>query len=178
MEGDYLRRGIAEFIGAFALTFFGAAAFIIYSTSGTLQVALAYGLSVALAVTFFAHISGGHFNPAITLGFLLTNRIEAGLAAVYWMMQLAGASVAALFLWWIFPANAIGAARLGAPTLLPAIGQGAGFMVEAIMTFFVVLAVFAVAVDERGRSRPWPASASASWSPLACSPAARSPARR
>jgi MIP family channel proteins len=151
VEGEYLRRGTAEFIGAFALTFFGAASVLIFAPSGgTIEIALAHGLAIALAVTFFAHISGGHFNPAITLGFLVTGRIEAGLAAVYWLMQLAGASVAALFLWWIFPAEVIGQSRLGAPTLHPSIGQGAGFMLEAIMTFFLVLAVFAVAVDERG----------------------------
>ena len=101
-------------------------------------------------VTAFGHISGGHFNPAITLGFLVTRRIEAALAGVYWLMQFAGAAAAALLLWWIFPKEAIAPARLGAPLLHPSIGQGAGFALEAIMTAFLVLAVFATAVDERG----------------------------
>ena len=149
MQGDYLRRGTAEFIGAFALTFFGAGA-IMVGSGGVLGVALAHGLAIALMVTAFAHISGGHFNPAITLGFLVTRRIEAGLAGVYWVMQLAGATVAALLLWWIFPNEAVAPARLGAPLLHPKIGQGAGFTLEAIMTGFLVLAVFAMAVDERG----------------------------
>jgi MIP family channel proteins len=149
VQGDYLRRGTAEFIGAFGLTFFGAGA-IMVGSAGLLGVALAYGLAFALAVTFFAHISGGHFNPAITLGFLVTRRIDSALAGVYWVAQLAGASVAALLLWWIFPAEAIAPARLGAPTLHPSIGQGAGFVLEAIMTGFLVLSVFAIAVDERG----------------------------
>jgi aquaporin TIP len=149
MQGDYLRRGTAEFIGAFALTFFGAGA-IMVASGGLVGVALAHGLAIALMVTAFGHISGGHFNPAITLGFLVTRRIEATLAGVYWFMQLAGASVAALLLWWIFPAEAIGPARLGAPLLHPSIGQGAGFVLEAIMTGFLVVAVFATAVDDRG----------------------------
>ena len=149
MEGDYLRRGTAEFIGAFTLTFFGAAALMVGS-GGLVGVALVYGLAVALMITALGHISGGHFNPAITLGFLITRRIEAGLAGVYWLMQLAGATVAALLLWWIFPSDAIAPARLGAPLLHPSIGQGAGFMLEAIMTGFLVLAFFATAVDERG----------------------------
>jgi aquaporin Z len=149
VQGDYLRRGTAEFIGAFALTFFGAGA-IMVGSGGLFGVALAHGLAIALMVTAFGHISGGHFNPAITLGFLVTRRIDAGLAGVYWLMQLAGASVAALLLWWIFPKEAIGPARLGAPLLHPSVGQGAGFMLEAIMTGFLVLAVFATAVDERG----------------------------
>jgi MIP family channel proteins len=149
VQGDYLRRGTAEFIGAFALTFFGAGA-IMVGSAGLLGVALAHGLAIALMVSAFGHISGGHFNPAITLGFLVTRRIEAGLAGLYWLMQLAGASVAALLLWWIFPQEAIAPARLGAPLLHSSIGQGAGFVLEAIMTAFLVLAVFATAVDERG----------------------------
>jgi MIP family channel proteins len=149
VDGDYLRRGTAEFIGTFALIFFGAAS-IMVGSAGLLGVALAHGLAIALAVTFFGHISGGHFNPAITLGVLVARRIEAGLAAVYWLMQLAGATVAALLLWWIFPAEAIKPVRLGAPLLSHFVGSGAGFALEAILTFFLVLAVFATAVDERG----------------------------
>ncbi|HZT45841.1 MAG TPA: aquaporin [Gaiellaceae bacterium] len=152
MEGDYLRRGVAEFLGAFALTFFGAGA-VMVGAGGLVGVALAYGLVYALMVTAFGHISGGHFNPATTLGFLVTRRIAAALAVVYWLMQLAGACVAALLLWWIFPAEAISPARLGAPLLHPSIGSGAGFALEGIMTAFLVLAVFATAVDERGAFR-------------------------
>jgi MIP family channel proteins len=149
VQGDYLRRGTPEFIAAFARTFIGAGS-ILVGSAGLLGVALAHGLAIALMVTAFAHISGGHFNPAITLGFLVTRRIEASLAGVYWLMQLAGASVAALLLWWIFPKEAIAPVRLGAPLLHPSVGQGAGFVLEAIMTGFLVLAVFAIAVDERG----------------------------
>jgi aquaporin Z len=149
VQGDYVRRGTAEFIGTFALTFFSAGA-IMVGSAGLLGVALAYGLAVALAVTFFRHVSGGHLNPAVTLGFVVTRRIEVGLAGVYWLMQLGGACVAALLLWWIFPAEAIAPARLGAPLLHPSIGQGAGFVLEAILAGFLVLAVFATAVDERG----------------------------
>ena len=149
MQGDYLRRGTAEFIGAFALTFFGAGA-IMVGSAGLLGVALAHGLAIALMVTAFAHISGGHFNPAITLGFLVTRRIDPRLAVVYWFNQFAGACIAALLLWWIFPAEAIAPSRLGAPLLHTSVGNGAGLVVEAIMTGFLVLAVFALAVDERG----------------------------
>jgi len=149
VEGDYLRRGVAEFLGAFALTFFGAGA-VMVGSGGLVGVALAHGLVIAVMVTAFGHISGGHFNPAITLGFLVTRRIVAGLAAVYWFMQFADACIAALLLWWIFPAAAIEPSRLGAPLLHPSIGSGAGFALEGIMTAFLVLAVFATAVDTRG----------------------------
>jgi MIP family channel proteins len=149
VQGDYLRRGTAEFIGAFGLTFFGVGS-IMVGSAGLLGIALAQGLAVALMMTAFGHISGGHFNPAVTLGFLVTRRISAALAGVYWLAQIAGACVAALLLWWIFPAEAIAPVRLGAPLLHPSIGSGAGVALEAIMTFFLVIAFFATAVDERG----------------------------
>jgi aquaporin Z len=149
VQGDHLRRGIAEFIGAFTLVFIGVGA-IMVGSGGLIGVAVAQGLAIALMVTALGHISGGHFNPAVTLGFFVTRRITLGLAAVYWLMQFGGAIIASLLLWWIFPAEAIAPARLGAPILHVSIGSGAGFALEAIMTFFLVITVFATAVDDRG----------------------------
>ena len=150
MYGDYLRRGTAEFIGAFTLIFIGAAAVMLSGATGIVGIAIAHGLAIALMVTALGHISGGHFNPAVTLGFLITRRIAPKLAVVYWLEQLAGATCAALLLWWIFPKQATDPSHLGAPALNSAIGQGAGFVLEAVMTFFLVIAVFATAVDPRG----------------------------
>jgi aquaporin Z len=147
---DYLRRGIAEFIGTFTLVFIGAAAVMLGAAAGLVGVAFAHGLALAIMITAFGHISGGHFNPAVTLGLLVTRRIAGVLAGVYWVMQFAGAVVASLLLWWIFPKEAIAPQRLGAPQMNALIGSGAGFALEAILTFFLVIAVFAIAVDERG----------------------------
>ena len=77
MQGDYLRRGTAEFIGAFTLIFVGAAAVMLSGATGIVGIAIAHGLAIALMVTALGHISGGHFNPAVTLGFLITRRIDA-----------------------------------------------------------------------------------------------------
>jgi MIP family channel proteins len=150
VQGDYVRRGVAEFIGTFTLVFIGTAAVMLGGAGGLIGIAFAFGLALAIMITAFAHISGGHFNPAVTLGFVVTRRIAAALAGVYWLMQFTGAVVASLLLWWIFPKEAIAPARLGAPLLNPLIGSGAGFALEGILTFFLVLAVFATAVDERG----------------------------
>ena len=149
MEGDYLRRGLAEYVGAFALTFIGAGA-VMAGSGGLVGIALAHGLVIAVMVSAVWHISGGHFNPAVTLGFLVTGRMKVSLALVYWFWQFVGAITAALLLWWIYPAQAITPAKLGTPQLNGFIGSGAGFVCEAIGTFFLVWVFFACAADERG----------------------------
>ena len=150
MDVDPLRRGIAEFVGAFALIFVGAGASITSGGgSGVLGVALAHGLVIAVMASAVGHISGGHFNPAVTLAFLVTRRMSPMLAITYWIAQFAGAISGALLLWWIFPSEA-DPANLGAPQLNEAIGHDAGFAVEAILTFFLVWVIFATAADPRG----------------------------
>jgi MIP family channel proteins len=150
---DPLRRGFAEFVGTFTLVFVGAGS--IMSAAGVHDptiagIALAHGLAIAVMVSAVGHISGGHFNPAVTLGFLITRRLDPVLGVVYWVAQFAAAAIAALLLNWIFPGNAIEAAKLGAPALNAAIGSGAGMVLEAILTFLLVWVIFATAADPRG----------------------------
>jgi aquaporin Z len=148
---DALRRAVAEFIGTFALIFVGAGAVL---SAGPLAdpslvgIAIANGVVIAVMVSAVGHISGGHFNPAITLGFLVTGRLAPILAGIYWVAQFAGAVAAAALLRWIFPADQEG--TLGAPGLGPAFDPAAGLLVEAILTFFLVWVVFATAADPRG----------------------------
>jgi aquaporin Z len=150
MERDYLRRGFAEFIGAFALTFVGAG--VVMTTGGrdNVAIALAHGLVIAVFVSALGHISGGHFNPAVTFGFMVTRRMSSALAGVYWLAQFGGAVIAALLLWWIYPPQAINPEHLGSPALNSLIGSGPGAFVEGVGTFFLVLVVFATAADPRG----------------------------
>ncbi|MGZ4319765.1 MAG: aquaporin [Gaiellaceae bacterium] len=146
MDQDMLRRGVAEFVGAFTLIFIGGGAGII-SGHDIVAVALANGLAIGIMVSNLGHISGGHFNPAITAGFLATRRIKARIAGLYWVFQLGGAIVAALILRWLFKKPAI----LGAvPSVAHGFPVGRALVLEMIMTFFLVWAVFATAVDERG----------------------------
>src|SRR6201984_2453751 len=97
MEASLSQRGVAEFVGAFTLIFIGGGAGIV-SGQDLVAVGLANGLAIGIMVTNLGHISGGHFNPAITLGFLSTKRITTRLAVVYWIAQFAGSFVAAAFL--------------------------------------------------------------------------------
>lgn len=148
---DLFRRTFVELLGAFALVFVGAGTIMSLgpqADAGTLEVALATGLAIGVMVTAVGHISGGHFNPAITFGFILTRRISALLGVAYWVAQLLGAVLAALLLRWIFPAANRDAANLGAPSV-HTIDIGAALVVEALITFFVVWVVFALTTDER-----------------------------
>jgi MIP family channel proteins len=145
VDEDALRRGVAEFVGAFTLIFIGGGAGII-SGGDIVAVALANGLAIGIMVSNLGHISGGHFNPAITLAFTLARRITTRLAGVYWFAQFLGAVLAALLLRGLFNH----AATLGAVPHAPLISQGKGFILEAVLTFFLVWAVWATAVDPRG----------------------------
>lgn len=139
------RRAVAEFVGAFTLIFIGGGAGIV-SGNDIVAVALANGLAIGIMVTNLGHISGAHFNPAITLGFLATRRITLRLAVVYWAAQFAGATIAALGLRWLLHKPAF----LDAVPQVARIDAGRGVVLEMVLTFFLVWAVFATAVDPRG----------------------------
>ena len=85
----------AEFIGTFALVFFGEGAFcafaFLHEPLGTslFAIALAHGLAIALMISALGHISGGHFNPAVTIGFWVTKRVTTIEAISYWAAQVA-----------------------------------------------------------------------------------------
>jgi aquaporin TIP len=148
VDGDVFRRSVAELVGAFALTFIGAGS--IMSGSGLVGVAFAHGLVIAVMASAVGHISGGHFNPAVTFGFLVTRRIAPVLAGAYWVSQLVGATIAALLLKWIYPGAVADRAKLGAPLLNSQVSVGAGFVVEVLLTFFLVWVIFATAADPGG----------------------------
>jgi MIP family channel proteins len=153
MRGDYLRRGVAEFIGVFALIFVAAGGAFYFQTAT--DAALANGLVIAVMVSAVGFISGGHFNPAVTLAFAVTRRIHLKLALWYWLVQFGAAALAALLLRWVLMPEIRNGTHLGAPGLgSPAQGvhvsAGAGVVIEAVLTFFLVWVIFATAVDERG----------------------------
>ena len=150
MEGDFVRRGVAEFVGSFALTFVGAGAIAVTLGGDLVAIALAHGLVIAVMASAVGHISGGHFNPAVTFGFLVARRIDPALAVVYWISQMLGAVFGALLLILVVPDDLTDAVNLGVPALGEGVGGGAGFLLEAILTFFLVWVIFATAADPRG----------------------------
>jgi MIP family channel proteins len=149
----------AEFLGTFALVFFTAGAvcvdFHLRSTGGIglLAVALAHGLAMAILVSALGHISGGHFNPAITIGFWVTKRLNTLDTLLYWVAQIVGAIAAAFLLKLIIPADTARIALLGTPSLMLDYPGWSALALEATATFFVVLVFFATLVDEHGTFR-------------------------
>jgi len=151
------RPCLAEFIGTFYLCFAGIAAILcttpaVGANGGLVAIALAHGLALSIAVNAFGGLSGAHFNPAVTSGFLVTGRISPGLALAYVISQLLGATTAAGFCRVIFPADAVMQANLGIP--LPAAWATTGVVLTAefIMTFLLMTSIFGTAVDERGKA--------------------------
>jgi MIP family channel proteins len=143
---------LAEFVGTFALIFFGAGS-VILALNGQLDlvgVALAHGLVIAIMVSQMGHLSGGVFNPAIQVALWATGKMSGSRSAAYVVAQVAGAVLAAFLLRYLDPKQAFDAASGGVPALGPGIAVGKGILMEATGTFFLVWAVFATAIDDRG----------------------------
>ena len=145
---------LAEFIGTFTLIFIGAGAICMNQLTGgqvgLLGVAIAHGLAIAVMVSATAHISGGKLNPAVTLGLVAGGKMRFKDAVPEIGSQLAGATLAALFLKMIFPEGVVSAAHLGTPGLGAGVTAGTGIFVEAILTFLLVFTVYGTAVDPKG----------------------------
>lgn len=147
---------LAEFIGTFMFFFAGIGTILgatatVGSGAGLLEIALAHGLGLSVAVNVFGGVSGAHFNPAITAGMLVVGRISASRAIGYVLAQLAAGVCAAAFCKAIFPAAAVAEASLGLP--LPAAWASTGTVLAAefVMTFLLMTAIFGTAVDGRGQ---------------------------
>jgi MIP family channel proteins len=148
------KAAVAEFVATFALIFVGAGA-VITASAGSLDlvgVALAHGLVLAVMVSITGHISGGMVNPAVTIALWAAGKIGSQRGAVLIVAQLLGAVVGALLVRYVVGAASFDAGAAGAPTLATGMSVGTGIVLEAILTFFLVFAVFGTAVDDKG---PW-----------------------
>jgi len=145
---DALRHFTAEFVGIFALVFVGGGAIMSARGGGIglIEAAIAHGLILAVMITATMRVSG-HLNPAVTLGFLATRRIEPMMAGVYIIAQLLGAIAAASALKGVMPDMLFEATRGGGQSVASAISTGQAIAMEAIATFFLVFTVFGTAVD-------------------------------
>jgi MIP family channel proteins len=136
----------AEFVGTFALVFAGCGAIMVDAKTGALGhvgVAITFGLVIMVMIYAVGHISGAHFNPAVTFAFCLSRHFPWPRALGYWSAQLLGALAAAAIL-----RGSLGnIAHVGAT--LPSGSQGQSFFWELVMTFFLMFVIMAVATDTR-----------------------------
>jgi aquaporin Z len=150
---------LAEFIGTFALVFIGAGAAAVVGdavgVSGITAIAFAHGLTIMVFAFAYGSISGGHMNPAVTVGVLTAGAIGVGEAVGYIISQLIGGIAGALLLSTVLGGAGTG---LGTPALAHNLALGAtsltitpaaGFIIEALLAFFLVTVVLSTAIAGR-----------------------------
>jgi MIP family channel proteins len=153
---------LAEFVGTFAFVFIGAGAAAVVGSgaglNGLIAVAFAHGLAIMAFAFAYGSVSGGHMNPAVTVGVLAAGAMSAGEAIGYIVSQLIGGVAGALLLRTVLGGDATG---LGMPVLAHNLTVGAtsltitpeaGFMIEAVLGFFLVTVVLSTAVAGRAGS--------------------------
>jgi aquaporin NIP len=141
-----VRSLLAEAIGTFALVFAGCGAIVVDAKTGALGhigVAFTFGLVIMVMIYALGHISGAHFNPAVTLAFALTRHFPWARTVGYWGAQAAGALAAAAIVLGSLGSHAHDGATLPSGT------QGQAFLWELVLTFFLMLVIMAVATDAR-----------------------------
>lgn len=153
-ERDWIRSIVMEFLGPFALCFIGIGAIIQTQGGDLVAIALAHGLAIGLLVAAGAHVSGGVYNPALTIGLWAARRMDSTKAIVYIVAQCAGALAACGALTLVFRDVDRNAVNLGLPAVGKAIGDptfslssGNALVMEFILTFFLMFVVFGTAID-------------------------------
>jgi aquaporin NIP len=136
----------AEAVGTFTLVFAGAGAIMVDARThalGHLGVALAFGLAIMVMVYAVGHVSGAHFNPAVSFAFAITRHFPWSRAVAYWAAQAAGALAAAALL-----RGSLGSvANVGAT--LPSGSERQSLLWELVLSFFLMFVIMAVATDTR-----------------------------
>jgi aquaporin NIP len=142
-----MKRFCAEFLGTFALVFAGTGAIVINEVSNGaithVGIALTFGLIVLAMIYTVGDISGAHLNPAVTLGFWAARRLPERDVLPYIASQIAGAIFASALLRFLFPENQL----LG--TTLPAGSESQSFILETVLTFFLMLTILNVSTGAK-----------------------------
>ena len=147
---------MAEFLGTFGLVLLSTGAVCadqaLRSASqgslGPLGIALAYGLAAGGMFAALGHISGGHFNPAVTVGFWVTRKLGTFDTLAYWAAQVGGAAAASYTLRYAVPYDIWGAVALGTPGVGSGLTRAPAMLIEGLLAFFLVLMLFAAVVDQ------------------------------
>jgi MIP family channel proteins len=153
------RKLVVEFVGTFALIFIGAGSIVASGIAlpeaalpgaGLVTIALAHGLAIGTMVTAVGHVSGGHFNPAVSVAVWVTRRLGTGELLAYVVIQLLGGLAGAGVLRLVVPTGSWEPANLGATLVAQNLSDAQAITIEAVLTFFLVWVVFATAIDPEG----------------------------
>ena len=153
-DRDNLRAAVAEFLATFTFVFVGVGSIGAFQSINGVNgaqivlIGLAHGLGIMLGVMAVGRISGGHLNPAVTVAAVVTGKMGLIKALMYVVAQAAGGALAALAI----SSLAFTRGEVGVHAISGDIGTGDGFVLEVILTFFLVFAVFATALDKRSNA--------------------------
>jgi MIP family channel proteins len=141
---------LAEFLGTALFVFIAAGSVVVSAmTSGgltTLGIALAQGVGYAVLVSSLMSVSGGHLNPAVSFGVWVAGKIDGPTCGRYVLAQLVGGVAGAALVRGLFPTVPVEAVSAGAPQLSLAVGFVQGTILEAVFTFFLLIAVFGTVI--------------------------------
>jgi len=147
MTTRHYQKYLAEFIGTYALVFFGCGSIMIAERfSGSIPayiIPLIFGAVVATMIYTVGHISGAHFNPAVTFAFAVTRHFPVRQVIPYWLAQFLGGIAAIIILSAIMPAGQSYGATM------PSVHTGAAFIWEILLSAFLMFVIIAVATDTR-----------------------------
>lgn len=167
------QRAVAEFMGMFSIVFFGAGAVAIdiltapegagdgtfvfnglgFGALGWVGVAVAFWAAVTIPIYVFGSISGQHINPAVTFALWLTDRIGSAAAGIYVVAQLLGGIAGAVSFVLIRGSRAAARGVSGATAPFPGVSVWQAFANEIVITFFLMIVIMALAIDEEGPSQ-------------------------
>lgn len=154
---EWTKLAIVEFLGTFALCFMGIGALIqtnINAPGGDpVAIALAHGLGVGLMLVAVGHLTGGYFNPALTIGLFVARRIDRQSAIVCIAAQLLGGTAGAGVLTFVYRDIERNAVNLGVPAIGVNHNAVNALIMEIVLTFFLMFVVFGVAIDHRAGAR-------------------------
>ena len=153
-----IRAALAELLGMMFFVFVGtgsvvaAKIFEMEPGAALITISLAHGIGIVVAIAWTAGISGGHMNPVVSLAFVITGHVKPLIGALYIVAQCVGAILGSLLLLWATPFALEGAdfGNLGAHGLGAGANAGEGFLLEALLTGFLLLVIYNVVRNRRG----------------------------
>lgn len=143
------KNALAEGIGTFSMVFCGCGAMTVNEITngeiGHVGIAIIWGLIVMAMIYAFGEISGAHFNPAVTIGFAVSSKFNWNKVPLYVIAQIAGAFLAILILWILFPESE----SFGHTYPRDGFAPYKAFILEALLTYFLMLVIINVSTGSK-----------------------------